>query len=273
LCAFSLWFGLPESIRFLVAKGLKPSLMVETLRRMDRASDVTVSDHFILSDEPASSGQFRIADLFVGKLALITPLLWLAYTASSLAIYFSSLWGPIVLESLNFPRATAALTASLAGMLGAGAGLALMRFTDRLGPLALALYPVLAVPVLLMQGFGITPIGLFLAGNVLGSLLVSGSHFGLHSIAGIFYPSAIRASGGGWATSVAKIGGILGPVVGAAVLSSGIPIVRVYALLAVCPFVVFACVLGIHAALRGRSRPSAVVGPGSIIRGPAFPRE
>ena len=273
LCTVCLGLWLPESIRFLVAKGLKPDLMVATLKRMDGASDVTTSDHFILSDEPKTTGQFSITDLFVGKLALITPLLWVAYTASSLAIYFSSSWGPIVLESLDFPRRTAALTASLAGLLGAAAGLALMRFTDRLGPRALAFYPVFAVPLLLLLGFGVFPIGLFLAGNVLGSLLVSGSHFGLHSIAGIFYPSAIRASGGGWATSVAKIGGILGPIVGAAVLSSGIPIIRVYALLAVCPFVVFACVLGIHAAVRGRSRPSAVTGAGSIIRGPAFPRE
>jgi AAHS family 4-hydroxybenzoate transporter-like MFS transporter len=46
-------------------------------------------------------------------------------------------------------------------------------------------------------------------------------HFGVLSIAGIFYPSAIRASGAGWATSVAKVGASLGPV-GAVACALGI---------------------------------------------------
>jgi AAHS family 4-hydroxybenzoate transporter-like MFS transporter len=98
----------------------------------------------------------------------------------------------------------------------------------------------------------------FLAVNVLGALLISGGHFGILSIAGIFYPSAIRASGAGWATSVAKIGAILGPIVGAAVLSSGLPIIRRYALLAVCPAVLFACALGIHMVTRSPRQPEGV---------------
>ena len=97
-----------------------------------------------------------------------------------------------------------------------------------------------------MQGLDLVPVQLFLWVNILGALLISGGHFGILSIAGIFYPSAIRASGAGWATSVAKVGAILGPVVGAAVLSSGLPVLRSYALLAVCPAILFACALGIH---------------------------
>jgi AAHS family 4-hydroxybenzoate transporter-like MFS transporter len=143
--------------------------------------------------------------------------------------------------------------------LGAVAGLALMRFTDRFGARAVAFYPALAIPVLLLQGLEMVPVQLFLAVNVLGALLVSGSHFGILSIAGIFYPSAIRASGAGWATSVAKIGAILGPIVGAAVLSSGLPIIRSYALLAVCPAVLFVCALGIHMVTRSSRQAVGVL--------------
>ena len=125
------------------------------------------------------------------------------------------------------------------------------------------------LPVLLLQGLEMVPAQLFLAVNVLGALLVSGSHFGILSIAGIFYPSAIRASGAGWATSVAKIGAILGPIVGAAVLSSGLPIIRSYALLAACPAVLFACALGIHRVTRSSRRPEDVLvdaGYGAVKR-------
>ena len=259
ICATALWLRLPESIRFLVTKGLKPELVAKTLKRMDPASDVTAADHFVLSDERKAGRQFHVGDLFLGKLALITPLLWLGYIASSLAIYFAASWGPIVLESLKFPRDKSALVASLGGIMGAVAGLALMRFTDRFGPRAVAFYPALAIPVLLMQGFGVIPISLFLIANVLGAMLVSGEHFGILSIAGIFYPSAIRASGAGWATSVAKVGGILGPIVGAAVLSSGLPVIRSYALLAVCPAVLLCCALGIHFAARAHSPQSQLI--------------
>jgi MFS transporter, AAHS family, 4-hydroxybenzoate transporter len=273
ICATALWIRLPESIRFLVTKGLKPALVAKTLKRLDPASDVTAADHFVLSDEPKAQGQFHVGDLFLGKLAAITPLLWLGYVASSLAIYFAASWGPIVLESLNFPRHTSALVASLGGLLGAVAGLGLMRFTDRFGPRAVAFYPALAVPVLLMQGLGGIPISLFLSANVLGAMLVSGAHFGILSIAGIFYPSAIRASGAGWATSVAKIGAILGPIIGAAVLSSGLPVIRSYALLAVCPAILFSCALGIHFALRRGGQASPAVESRPVVGGAAFPQE
>jgi AAHS family 4-hydroxybenzoate transporter-like MFS transporter len=264
ICAAALWGKLPESIRFLVTKGLKPECVVRTLRQMDPARDLTTADHFVLSDESKAEGQFHVADLFRGKLSVITPLLWLGYIASSLAIYFAASWGPMVLEELKFPRATSALVASLGGMMGAVAGLALMRFTDRFGARAVAFYPALAIPVLLLQGFNLIPMHLFLAANVLGALLLAGAHFGILSIAGIFYPSAIRASGAGWATSVAKIGAILGPLIGAAVLSSGLPVVRSYALLAVCPAVLCGCALGIYAAGRAvgaRSLPDDARNP------------
>jgi MFS transporter, AAHS family, 4-hydroxybenzoate transporter len=255
-CAAALWFGLPESIRFLVLKGRRPEFVSRTLKRIDPALDVSGADTFLLSDEVKLAGHFRVGQLFHGDLRLITPLLWLGYIASSLAIYFSASWGPIVLEELKFPRQTSALVASSGSLLGAVAGLLLMRFTDRRGPGSVAFYPALAVPVLLALGFGLVPHDAFLAVAILATLLISGEHFGVLSIAGIFYPSAIRASGAGWATSVAKLGAIVGPIIGAVVLSSGMPIVRSYALLAVCPAILCLCAFGIAAVVRSRARPT-----------------
>ncbi len=257
VCAVTLWIGLPESIRFLVLKGRRPDLVAHTLKRIDPVLDVSATDAFVLGDEIRVEGQFRIGQLFRGDLRLITPLLWIGYIASSLAIYFSVSWGPIVLEELKFPRHTSALVQSTGSLLGAVAGLLLMRFTDRRGPGSVAVYPALAVPVLLALGFGLVPREAFLAAAILGTVLISGEHFGVLSIAGIFYPSAIRASGAGWATSVAKLGAIVGPIIGAVVLSSGMPIVRSYAFLAVCPTILCVCALGIAAVVRSRGPAAA----------------
>jgi AAHS family 4-hydroxybenzoate transporter-like MFS transporter len=57
----------------------------------------------------------------------------------------------------------------------------------------------------------------------------------MHSIAGIFYPSASRANGAGWATGIAKFGSILGPLLGGVFLSGGRPANAVFFVLAFCP--------------------------------------
>lgn len=245
---------LPESARFLVAKGLRPDRVASILNRVDPALGVTPADAFTLGDERIAKGGFHLRQLFHGDLVRITPLLWGGYIASSLAVYFMSSWGPLVLESLEFPRRTAALVTSLSGILGAVGGLLLMRFTDRYGPRAVAFYPALGVPILLIMGLGLVAHDWFLVVQVIMALLISGGHFGIHSIAGIFYPSAIRASGTGWATSIAKIGGVLGPLVGGYVLASDMPVIRSYAMLAICPAILCVCALAIGAVVRRRTR-------------------
>ena len=251
-CATILLLFLPESVRFLAAKGMRPDLVARTLRRVDPAIDVAAGDHFILGNEKRARPNFHMRQLFEGDLALITPLLWVAYGVSSLAIYFGSSWGPLVLEDLHIPRSTAAIVASIGGLSGACAGMILMHITDRHGPRSVAIFPAIAVPVLLLLGLGYVPEALFLPVIVLQAILIGGEHSAVISISGTFYPSAIRASGGGWVASIGKLGGVAGPVIGAYILSSGLPILSSYAFLALCPLILCACILGVAAVVRGR---------------------
>lgn len=254
ICAVLLWWGLPESVRFLASKGgQRPDVIAATLNKLDPRLGATASDRFTLSDEKQDAGNFAIGKLFEGDLKWLTPLLWLGYIASTLAIYFKANWGPIVYEDLHFARDTAAYVSSFSGMMGAVFGLLLMRFTDKHGPFAVAVYPLLAFPVLLLIGLAPLPRDAFLVLSVVSTSFVGGAHFGILSIAGIFYASAIRANGAGWATSIAKIGGISGPIIGAYVLSSGLPIVRSFAILAVCPAVLALCAVGIGIIVRRRA--------------------
>lgn len=252
ICSVGLLIWLPESVRFLTSKGKRPDVIAATLNRIDPSLRASAADRFILSDEKLSTGNFHVAKLFEGDLKWLTPLLWIAYIASTLAVYFKANWGPIVYEDLHFPRDTAAYLSSVAGLAGAVLGLLLMRFTDRHGPFAVALYPAIAVPLLLIVGLLPMSSTMFLILSVVSTSFVGGAHFGILSIAGVYYPSAIRANGGGWATSVAKIGGIAGPIIGAYVLASGLPIVRSFAILAVCPAVLALCAFGMGAIVKRR---------------------
>jgi AAHS family 4-hydroxybenzoate transporter-like MFS transporter len=269
ICAAALWLWLPESIRFLAFKERRPDVVARTLRRLDPTSDATENDRFVLSDEVEArvgkAGTSNLAQLFAGGLRAVTPLLWLSYFMSSMGVFFLVSFGPTVLEDLGVARPTAALVKSAASILGAGAGLLLMRFTDRFGPISISSYAAFAVPVLLLVGFGSFAGDGFIAMVLIGTTLMFGAHFGMHSIAGIYYPSAVRATGAGAASAVAKCGAILGPLVGGVVLSSHLPLVRTYALLAACPVVVLVCVVAIAAVVRAptTAKGAAPLGAGA----------
>ena len=106
---------------------------------------------------------------------------------------------------------------------------------------------------------GLAPVGLsvFLVLSLCLSVFLGGGHYAIQSIIGIFYPSTLRASGSGWAGSVAKIGSMLGPLVGGYVLSMGLPLRAPYALLAICPSLFLLCVLGIGVIERRLRRAEA----------------
>ena len=77
------------------AQGRTAGPLVRRLLTPDRsdASMFSPADHFVLSDELTPDRNFRVGQLFRGDLRLITPMLWLGYFASSLAIYFCGVVG------------------------------------------------------------------------------------------------------------------------------------------------------------------------------------
>jgi AAHS family 4-hydroxybenzoate transporter-like MFS transporter len=168
--------------------------------------------------------------------------LWIAYIFSSIAVYFLATWTPLVFEALHFARTDAAWAGTLVSITGAIGGLSLMRFTDTKGAIAVTVMPLVAIPLLLATGFiDFGYAGIFVAMGLIG-LTVVGAHFGMHTLAGMFYPTHYRANGAGWATSVAKIGSIAGPLIASFVLSTSLPTRNIFAILAICPAVVMVCV-------------------------------
>lgn len=262
-------FLLPESIRFLANKRKRPDLIARFARHLAPGRGIEASDRFFVSDERGGSREgFRVSALFQGELRWITPLLWTVYIAGSTAIFLRVSWGPTILQAIGYSRATAAYATSISSLGGALGGLLLMRFTDTRGAISIAIFPVLTVPLLLILGLteiGGTP---FLVMYFFLTMLIVGTHFGLHSIAGIFYPSCFRSNGAGWASSVAKIGSITGPVIVAAVLSTRLPVRILFALFAVFPFIVGVGVL-LLGLIQQRRLPLGAVHKGNERERPA----
>ena len=253
--ALFLFYALPESIRWLVTRGDRPGKVARILGRMTGSAGYSAQDNYVLADEGVVTAQkARLSDLFAGYLLWATPLVWFAYVAASFAIYYVNGWGPIIFEGMGFDRDTGALATAFGGVMGSVAGLAMMRVTDRRGPVTVLFYPILLLPVMLV--LGLLPLSqqavLILAMVVLA--LIGGMTFVLLSIIAPLYPTRIRASGSGWAQSVAKLGAVLGPIFGGWMSTSGMPIERGYAILAVVPAIVIVATLGVLRVQRRKDR-------------------
>ncbi len=236
---------LPESVRFLTSKGKDPARIQATLRRINSNVNLPRDAQFLLLDEEIETKDFIPSLLFRGELKSITPLIWIAYIANSFAVFFIVNWTPLVFEALHYSRYEANNAAGLNSLLGALGGLLLMRFTDKKGAGAITPLPVLTCLLLLVAGFGGLSHNMFrIVAAVVGGLLIGGQ-FGMHSVSGIFYPTAYRANGAGWATSVAKIGSIAGPAVGGWVLGTSLPVRNIYAVLAICPAIFALCIYAV----------------------------
>jgi AAHS family 4-hydroxybenzoate transporter-like MFS transporter len=247
LSAALLWAFLPESLRYLAACGADSERLAQVVRWVDpRRNDPPDTQYVLEAPQTPERQSWGPAPLFAGQVRWITPLLWVGYVASSILAFFFTTWGPTVFEEMGLERSTAAWAVSLNSVAGALGGIALMRFTDRLGVISIAVMPAIAVPALLV--IGLAPIPPLIAVAMMGLLYVfiGGSHYGIISIAGTFYPTRHRALGTGWMSGIGKLGSILAPLVGGALLSSGMPVQRVFAVLAIFPgiFAVCAYVIG-----------------------------
>jgi len=243
---------LPESTRFLIARGKRTDKVAGYLRAMAPGTAIPDDAEFILSDEQArkAEGGFRLGRLFENDLRWITPLLWMAYIASSMAVYFKANWTPIVFEMLGYSRTAAASYSSISAIGAAIGGLMITRLVDRSGAIAIAGLAAIAVAPLLYVGLAETGFWAFLLINFATNIVLGGVHYGMHSLSGLFYPSAFRANGAAWATSVAKVGSIAGPLIGGFILATNFPVKHIFALLAVSPALVAVALLGMRLAQR-----------------------
>ena len=69
--------------------------------------------------------------------------------------------------------------------------------------------------------------------------------YAIISIAGTFYPTSHRALGTGWMSGIGKLGSIFAPALGGMLLTSGMPVQRIFAILAIFPAIFAVCGLTI----------------------------
>ena len=111
------------------------------------------------------------------------------------------------------------------GVLG---GVAVSRFIDRRGLVPVPLFFLAGCVFVSVIGIPSLPAVAVSAFVFFAGFCVLGVQLGLNAASGLIYPTRIRASGAGWAMGIGRFGGIMGPMLGAWLISMKLPTFKLF---------------------------------------------
>lgn len=214
------FFFMPESMKFLAVRDPKDPRILKYARKV--RPDLAIPDDVTFQIMHLAEKNFRIGQLFQGKLKIITPLLWAMAIANLLANFFLNSWMPTLLHSIGLSPHDAESTASMYYFGGIIGGMAMAFAIDKAKLWVVPVYMGLGAPVVIWLGTQNLPIMLKL-GVFLVGVLVLGNQLGLNALIGLCYPTQIRANGTGWGLGIGRFGAIAGPIIGGALIHLHLP--------------------------------------------------
>jgi AAHS family 4-hydroxybenzoate transporter-like MFS transporter len=215
---------LPESIRFLALRAGSERAVAAILARID----ANASPESFIGAVRAESGaldrrrSFPVFDLFRDGRALKTSIVWLAFFMNLLVMYFLVNWLPTLIHGSGLQLDVAIFSTALLNLGGVIGGVVLGQLIDRRNPyLILGSAYAVAAAFIVVMAFSASSVALLLVAATFAGFGISGAQIGLNAVTAANYPTAIRATAIGWALGVGRVGSILGPTIGGALLALG----------------------------------------------------
>ncbi|HTJ26888.1 MAG TPA: MFS transporter [Candidatus Limnocylindria bacterium] len=174
-----------------------------------------------------------VAGLFASGRTVVTALLWVAFFTNLLALYFCSSWLPTVLVNEGYTLPAAVAVAALFQYGGVAGALLLGWPADRYHP-SLVIGSTLAAGVAFVLLIGHVAAGPLvpLLVTLMGFCIVGGQN-GLNGLAARSYPTILRSTGVGWSLGIGRIGSIVGPLIGGALLANHATIASIFSVIAI----------------------------------------
>jgi MFS transporter, AAHS family, 4-hydroxybenzoate transporter len=255
---------LPESLRFLASAGADRARMAAIVRRI--APEAVAAT---LAPPPSERLEgLPLAHLFTDGRAVGTVLLWIPFFMNLLIIYFIVQWLPSLLVGAGM-AASAGLAAvaafSIGGIIGSLLQGPLMKKFGVYTSLVVEFVAALGLVVVVAQVFA--SFELMLGVTFFLGISVQAAQAGLNALAAMYYPTAMRSTGVGWAVGVGRVGSIVGPLIGSVMLelewtpreiflAGAVP-----ALISAATVVVSGWLQGRKSPYRSEAQPVAVPGP------------
>jgi AAHS family 4-hydroxybenzoate transporter-like MFS transporter len=175
--------------------------------------------------------------LFAAERWKITLLLWAAFIASAVPMFFALSWLPSLAHLAHISASIAPIGPSIFAVSGLIFSIILARVIDRMGNpfLPLAASTALGAPafILLGQSFG-NDHAFLIACGLAGALSLSSVTL-IGVLAGVLYEDDFRARGIGWAVATMRFGSALAPWLGGRLIDAAMPVQMMFLGLAVSP--------------------------------------
>lgn len=228
-----LYFLLPESVDLMINRGFARQRIMAVLRRMGGqfADDVK----FAIAAPPAhAKANSKVSQLFTSRYRARTLSLWCTYFMGLVVIYLLTGWMPTLIKDAGVSLERAAIVTAMfqfGGLIGivlVGAAM------DRLNPKAVIASAYIG-GALCIFALGFVEVGTTALGVLVfaAGFCINGAQTGLNAFAPGQYPTDFRATGVSWMLGVGRFGGILASFSGGALLSLGLPMHVVFAVLGV----------------------------------------
>lgn len=243
---------LPESLRFLLGKGLLERAKRESAR-IKLADGLPASAPVLTAQTPTGKASGPQAGIWSAGYLRITVTLWLLWFSLNYLYQGVFIWLPTLLaggESSSGRSFLVTLFISLGQIPGT---LLVAYLADRYNRRNLIIISVIllgisAVIFSLMQA----NVLVLMMGFVL--MVFNGMAWGLaHPFSSELYPTRLRGTATGWATGVGRLGGVVAPVVVAAVMSAGGGMLAIFSTIAMIPILAALLLLTMKQETTGKS--------------------
>lgn len=204
-----MFFVMPESVRYMVAKSYAADRIRAVLSRISAAA-ADAKSFFMTETKPTTEAGSGLAVVFSSHYRVGSIMLWLAYFMGLVIFYALINWMPVLFKDAGIDPKTGTLIAALFPLGGVGAvafGWLMDRFNAN---------RIIAV------GYALTSIAVYLIGQVAGNVgllalavvvagtIMNTSQSSMPALAAGFYPTSGRATGVSWMLGIGRFGGIAG---------------------------------------------------------------
>ena len=248
--------ALPESPRFLAEKGRAPEADA-VVRRVERAGGGALLT-LAPAVAPMRAGRTRIGELWSGRYARRTAMLWILWFGVVLTYYGIFLWIPSILATRSLSQVRSNeffFLSTLAQVPGYFSAAWLVERWGRKWTLVAYLLGT-AVSAYMFGNYGTGSDNINLNGLFIWAALLSFFNLGAWGVVYTYtpelYPTSVRATGSGIAAAVGRVGGIIGPYL-TPVLVPAIAVNGTFALFMAILLITAAAVAALGEETRGRS--------------------
>lgn len=223
--------GLPESVRFLLARRAPAERIRQIVSRMAPDQQFAGRD-FVMASTPHIKGAARL--VLSRPYLLGSTLLWGAYFMGLFLVYLIGSWLPSLVKDMGMTVTQAALVTAMyqaGGTVGSlFAGWMMDRFNANL-----ALAAIYFTGAIATVAIGFAPAHTLILSLVAFSsgFCLNGANTGMNALSASYYPTHARATGSSWMHGVGRIGAILSAFAGAQMLAMGWNITDVFTSLAI----------------------------------------